>query len=943
MTGAERVPLTGAEMDHWSALPGGPGPSDPTAIGVRAVAAGIDPAWSTGHSPTQGLVGWNPPEDFPLPADHTLEARLRTAWHPDQPARAMEPPLRLVVRGPVLPREVIPRLLLAPGIGSAFVPVSRAPGALRRRPWAWPLRLGIADDELRRELDALRDSGIVPPALVDISDVRTEPGAVDVLLLRDDPESASRFVSARRQVANAVICGADTGAAWPIVDAQLALVRAASAAVLTAVTGRGSAAETARSLLLLVRHLSHAHPIDVALTSAFDRRILIAAEPEAIAAVSLPELLRERAERARGEIRVLSRMAAPSSPQPVPPPMPPGAVPPPAPPPMAERPDSGGAPAESAGVPEAPEMAGAEPPPEMGGFESPLESVLDVRVVEAAADEIAHLSEGSFDHESSEASRVLDVQATIESSLDAADAAVAAEAPRLLQAYIGAGVAATRDNVLRAGANAVDVFVGPLETQALHALAVPDAAIGFDDPALTSARLTVVLAPLVPEGPAVRAELDVPRFGRSPDARLEWMLPDRGLVQARLMILHRNRIIQTARITGRVGSVARVTDRIVLWDQLGRLDERQPFDRTFVVNHDARGRARMVSHADGATTIEAMDEIDASTERIRRHLIRATQLRSKGAKAVEDTRRILVDVAVEGHDLYDFLADHLERFVDARRIQIVTARSGRFLPLELVYHRPAPDPDAVMCANWTAGRECGDHCFVDADDTSVVCPSVFWGMSRFIERQLASLTDADGNAFRVSASPTRGRRTLSVSQALLGASRKVRTADVGKTAASLGQARTAATWAEWVSQLTRTPTDLLVLMPHTDPAVATLEISGVTLRRGNIEAKHVTGAHDVRPVMVLLGCDTAGSDEDPAGYATRFMAKGAAVVFSTLTMLLAGHAATMSQQLAAKLHDPGRKAASLGQFVTEFRRESMRAGFISALAVTAYGDSDWRL
>lgn len=917
MAGAERVPLTGAEMDGWSALPG-----DPTGIGVTAVAAGIDPVWSNGPSPVAGVVGWDPPAVPLPPTDPTLEARLRMTWHPDQPARSMTSPLRLVVRGSVLPREVIPRLLMAPGVGSAFVPVVRAPGALRRRPWAWPLRLGIADDVLRREVGALRDTGIVPPELVDISDVRSEPGAVDVLLLREDPDAAARFVISRRQVANAVICAADSGAAWPIVDAQLALVRAASAAVLTAVTVGGSAAETARSLLLLVRHLSHAHPVDVALTAAFDRRILIAAEPEAIAAVSLPELMRERAERARGEIRVLSRMAAPP------------------PPPMAELPDSGGGPAESVGAPEAPEMAGAEPPPAAATVEPPLESVVDAHVVEAAADEIAHLSEGSFDHESSEASRALDVQATIESSLDAA---VAAEAPRLLQAYIGAGDAAVRDNVLRAGANAVDVFVGPLETQALHALAVPDAAIGFDDPALTSARLTVVLAPLVPEGPAVRAELDVPRFGRSPDARLEWMLPDRGLVQARLMILHRNRVIQTARITGRVGAVARVTDRIVLWDQLGRLDERQPFDRTFVVNHDARGRARMVSHADGATTIEAMDEIDASTERIRRHLIRATQLRSKGAKAVEDTRRILVDVAVEGHDLYDFLADHLERFVDARRIQIVTARSGRFLPLELVYHRPAPDPDAVMCANWTAGRECGDHCFADADDTSVVCPSVFWGMSRFIERQLASLTDADGNAFRVSASPTRGRRTLTVTHALLGASRKVRTADVGKTAASLGQARTAATWAEWVSQLTQTPTDLLVLMPHTDPAVATLEISGVTLRRGNIEAKHVTGAHDVRPVMVLLGCDTAGSDEDPAGYATRFMAKGAAVVFSTLTMLLAGHAATMSQQLAAKLHDPGRKAASLGQFVTEFRRESMRAGFISALAVTAYGDSDWRL
>ncbi len=138
------------------------------------------------------------------------------------------------------------------------------------------------------------------------------------------------------------------------------------------------------------------------------------------------------------------------------------------------------------------------------------------------------------------------------------------------------------------------------------------------------------------------------------------------------------------------------------------------------------------------------------------------------------------------------------------------------------------------------------------------------------------------------------------------------------------------------------PADLLVLMPHTDPKLSTLEISGVTLRRGRIqEKKHVRGTPDVNPIVLLLGCDTAGSVQDPAGYATIFLKKGAAVVFSTLTMLLAGHAAAMSQSLARMLRDPARDAQTLGELVSGFRRESVRAGMISAIAVTAYGDSDW--
>ena len=122
-----------------------------------------------------------------------------------------------------------------------------------------------------------------------------------------------------------------------------------------------------------------------------------------------------------------------------------------------------------------------------------------------------------------------------------------------------------------------------------------------------------------------------------------------------------------------------------------------------------------------------------------------------------------------------------------------------------------------------------------------------------------------------------------------------------------------------------------------------MEIDDSWLRRGRVEARHVTGGHDVHPLVMLFGCDTGGSDDDPAGYATRFMVRQAAVVFSTLTMLLASHAAALSSQLSTLLLDQDRKAEPMGALVQRFRREALRGGLLAALAVTAYGDAEWQV
>ena len=162
--------------------------------------------------------------------------------------------------------------------------------------------------------------------------------------------------------------------------------------------------------------------------------------------------------------------------------------------------------------------------------------------------------------------------------------------------------------------------------------------------------------------------------------------------------------------------------------------------------------------------------------------------------------------------------------------------------------------------------------------------------------------------------------------------------------AVVGDAR-AETWDGWQAALATKPFDLLVLLPHTDYNLPSLFIgSQVELRRGQIEPPFVTGGHDdLRPMVVLFGCETAGTGDDPAGFATRFMTKGAAVVFTSLTKLLGSHAAELAERLGVLLLDDARAKMPLSELLTRFRQEAVRSGLLAALAVGAYGDADWRV
>lgn len=776
--------------------------------------------------------------------------------------------VRLAVTTDALPPDVLPRLLAATAVESAFVAVERAPGSLRRRPWRWPLRIGILGAGAERALELGEEigrSGRFPLRLIDVRAVDHDPGAVDVLVVEAPLADAVAAITRQKPAANAVLVVARPADRWPVASAQLATIRAATAAVASALLAPRSLAEL---LTGLIYEASHAQPFDVALTRAARNEVILVTEPDAMRSATLPETTRRIA-------RDLRRSAA-----------------------------------------ALPRQAGAP-----------------VGVLEQAA-------AGEFLGESHEALMIAEAGDEISRAMDAA------ARERWLQARLADG---TPDAVAVAGPNAVAVFVGPLEAGAAPAAApLDEAALPWEEQTADAFSVTVVLVPLAPRGTVQQRELLLPRLGRSTDVRFELHVPAGARVSGRLVVLFRNRILQTAALTAHDGKPLRLDDAAAISPSLTRLDDRRVFDVALMANQTDAARS-LVSHTGARTTVSDMATLPPIVARIAETLAKAVRLRApKRGLRSPGARALLVELAQNGSDLHSELERELAPLDGADRIQVVTARGQWFLPIEAAYTRYAPDDDAVICARYLDDPgTCSGAC-TPVTDRSSVCPNAFWGLSKTIERHHYDPTidgaSPNGHLLISLDPPARGARDLVVRRVLLGTSERVKAVDRDATLSALGDgAVAAASWTDWAAALKEADTDLLVLLPHTDYKQVSLEISADGLRRSHIEREYVTGARNVHPVVLLFGCRTTGTADDPAGFATRFMTKGARAVFHSSTDLLNVHAAALAQRLVGHLTKPGREPQLLSEAQAAFRREAVHDGYVAAFAVAAFGDADWRL
>jgi hypothetical protein len=789
-------------------------------------------------------------------------------------------------------RWMVRELLDDDRLGSVVVSVERPVGGLRRRPWRWPLRistLGLTAERMaavEAELEAAPNG--FPPQLLQLARAEDRPGAADILVVPGPLHEATAAVIASGVVANAVVVLDEPQRLWALELAETASIRASTSAgvvALAAGTGRPLGASIGR----IVWEMSHTNPVDLALTAAFDRRLLIVAEPGALDRSSLQDMAR----------RLVTEVAM--------------AAPP-------------------------PETAPQFRVPARGeGLESFLGSDIASRLPEAGL--LSDAAEGTFLGEVHEASAIAGAAPAVVEAVEEAGG------DRRLQAVVTSPGAP--DNVLQAGAdNAVAVWIGPVEEGAIVTdVAFPDELLPFDE--AEAFRLTVVFAPTLPIAEPQRAEVELRRTGATRRVSFRWRVAgDVTSAEARIVVLFRNRVLQTAVLSGDVGGPLGLRDWVALRRRLGDLDDRQPFDAALVLNHAGDGTKRLIGNAASHATVADGADITPIAERLAAKLEGAVALRRPkklGPKAV----KLLAELAIDGHDLFEILDETVKISAGVRRIQIVRMRGDWVFPIEMTYDRPAPKLTAKLCPTFEGGAATCAGCPNDGS-IEFVCPNGFWGLSKTIERLHVDRKELDEDAlgFLLAFEPTRGHTDIPVTSAVFAAARQVPPADQDRVVAALAAgANRADTWDKWQAALAATPFDLLVLLPHTDFSLPSLFIgSQVELRRGQIEPPFVTGGHaDLHPMVVLFGCETAGTGDDPAGFATRFMSKGAAAVFTSLTKLLGSHAAELAERLGVLLLDASRPKAPLAELLTRFRREAVRSGLLAALAVGAYGDAEWRV
>src|SRR5207253_10443560 len=139
------------------------------------------------------------------------------------------------------------------------------------------------------------------------------------------------------------------------------------------------------------------------------------------------------------------------------------------------------------------------------------------------------------------------------------------------------------------------------------------------------------------------------------------------------------------------------------------------------------------------------------------------------------------------------------------------------------------------------------------------------------------------------------------------------------------------------------------LMPRSLPYQArddapALEIGGDELPVSWLKEDHLRklGTKD-RPVVLLLGCSTSHAEAAFQNFAEAFKRKEAAVVLSTLSLILGRHAASFATALLEKLKEAAGQNLTFGDVLLRVKRQRVAAGDPFALSLVAYGDSETRI
>jgi hypothetical protein len=496
----------------------------------------------------------------------------------------------------------------------------------------------------------------------------------------------------------------------------------------------------------------------------------------------------------------------------------------------------------------------------------------------------------------------------------------------------------------------------------------------------------VFYAPFHAPQPQVQT-LQLPVRGASDPVRFNFRtLPDRTDFEARIVMLYENRILQTALLRSRVlipgNPVMRdgeaglhLVIEAVVRDRLDGLESEPAFGASLVLNHSPAGESSMQAFAGENALVIQLGGVKPLIDDIKNLLgaiYRSPQNFEDGLWG-NATQQLLWGLAHKGRDLYESLlqfqnlADH--PLIQASRLQIVTTNVASFLPLEYIYDRLAPRliPPAPLCPNAADALRDGQCQCNLADESEAVCPLGFWGMRKVIERfafeRPAQAQSLQGDEFKIFAGVNGGYDELvPFSQVLFAASDKVdedhdhphQIQAVLDTLqrVSGNKTRQVFDWTHWRDEVEQDGPSLLVLLPHhTITTINQLTIHGLEISQDQTRYYPELRSKDVqpqgsmlRPLVLLLGCETMSTDIPYESFVAKFLSLGAAIVLGTTTSVFGFHAAPVACKISEIMQALiAQGASSFADIMLRLRRQAMLEGYPMALTLFAYGDAGWVL
>jgi hypothetical protein len=446
--------------------------------------------------------------------------------------------------------------------------------------------------------------------------------------------------------------------------------------------------------------------------------------------------------------------------------------------------------------------------------------------------------------------------------------------------------------------------------------------------------------------------------------------------KARLLILHANRVLQSLMLQipgthAHEGAVMHLVAENIVHADFSHLTEERAYDLAIVSNHnEAAQKGFMMVTKDKvefrepksfagklaavSAQLKTLNDTSGNGTAKGRHA-QLTYSLNELANLGNDMRELLCG---GNRDLEVLTADHGDPS-NPVRIQVMEAVADAFLPVEIFYDGPAPQPEAPLCAKASSPdypmRTCGGC--VDRQRDDLICPSRFWGLSKVIERR-PYVADAVSNGadYAVSVPQLRYAKVPAFRSIVYGLSKKFERREHSGITASLKklsrQVISAGSWEAWKVAVAQHGPEMLVAIGHVEQrlnAIDALEIGDEHLRSTNITSSHIRKSEGAVPVVVLLGCGTLYAENELGNFVRHFSRHGAGLIVATIASMLTLQAQLCVDAITQAFNEARTSGAegdrdghnTVGFAVLRAKQALLAAGSGLGLALTGAGDSEW--